>query len=187
MRIIGGQARGRTLRAPRGHQTRPTSDRVREALFSILLSRLGDLATMEVLDLFAGSGALGLEALSRGAAEGVFVDSGRSSARTIRANAEALGYEDRCQVLAMSVQRALGLLQKQARSFHVVFIDPPYALDTTTLLPATCEHRLLRDDGLLVLEHHKRVSPPDETAGLTRLMCKSYGDTGLSIYHLENK
>lgn len=185
MRIIGGQARGRTLRAPRGRKTRPTSERVREALFSILLSRLGGLEGAEVLDLFAGSGALGLEAISRGACGAVFVDSGQASARIIRANTEALGYEDRCQVLAMATPRALRLLQQQGRSFDVVFMDPPYALDTSTLLPAVVEHELLRADGLLTLEHDKRKPPPRQVAGLARLMCKVYGDTGLSIYHME--
>jgi len=140
-----------------------------------------------VLDLFAGSGALGLEALSRGAGAAVFVDSGRASARIIRANAETLGYQDRSQVLVMSVPRALKLLHKQDRSFDLVFMDPPYARDTRTLMPTVAEQGLLRAGGLLVLEHDKRTEPPEQDAGLARLMSKAYGDTRLSIYHMEKR
>ena len=185
MRIIGGQQRGRTLRAPRGNKTRPTSDRVREALFSILQSRLGDLQGVDVLDLFAGSGALGLEAMSRGAEAAVLVDSAQAAVRAIRANAATLGYQDRCQVLAMAVPGALRLLQQQARSFHLIFIDPPYAMDTAALLPDIIQRRLLRAGGLLVLEHQKKTITV-EPSGLARLMSRAYGDTGLTIYQMEN-
>lgn len=184
MRITGGEARGRTLRAPRGHRTRPTSDRVREALFSILASRQGDLSSAEVLDLYAGSGALGLEALSRGAAAAVLVDSGKGCARIIRANAAALGYDQRCQVMVMDAVRAVRLLQKQGRTFDLVLADPPYDLDTGSLLPAVAQGGLVRDEGLLVMEHRKG-SPPDEPDGLALLVNKQYGDTGLTIYHVD--
>ena len=186
MRVTGGEARGRPLRAPRGRRTRPTSDRVREALFSILGSRLGDLSSAEVLDLYAGSGALGLEALSRGAAAAVFVDSGQGCARIIKANAATLGYTDRCQVLTMDALRATRLLQKQGRAFDLLLADPPYDLDTGALLPAVVQGDLLRAGGLLVMEHCKGA-PPDETAGLALQLNKQYGDTGLSIYNVENR
>src|SRR5574340_694484 len=106
MRIISGEARGRHLRAPRGAATRPTADRVREALFNIL----GDVAGLAVLDLFAGTGALGLEALSRGAASAVLVDNAEAAVRVIQANVALLGYEDRSRVLRLDVVRALRLL-----------------------------------------------------------------------------
>ena len=119
MRIIAGQWRGRTIEAPPGQATRPTGDRVREALFSMLASRLGSFEDLRVADLFAGSGALGLEALSRGAAHATFVESDAKAAAVIRRNAEKLGAP--VQVLGSS---ALALPRSQP--FDLVFADPPY-------------------------------------------------------------
>jgi 16S rRNA (guanine966-N2)-methyltransferase len=120
MRIIAGQWRGRPLEAPKGDTTRPTSDRAREGLFSMLASRLGSFDDLRVADLFAGSGALGLEALSRGAATATFVENDSRAAATIRANADKLGAS--IQMLAGS---ALSLPPSQP--FDLVFADPPYA------------------------------------------------------------
>ncbi|HEU4704170.1 MAG TPA: 16S rRNA (guanine(966)-N(2))-methyltransferase RsmD [Sphingomicrobium sp.] len=122
MRIISGQWRGRRLRAPAGMETRPTADRVRETLFSMLASRLGSFEELRVADLFAGSGALGLEALSRGAGLACFVESDSKAAAAIRANAADLGALDRVQVLGGS---ALAL--PKSEPFDLVFADPPYA------------------------------------------------------------
>lgn len=120
MRIIAGKWRGRPLEAPPGQATRPTSDRVREALFSMLASRLGTFEGLRVADLFAGSGALGLEALSRGAAHATFVESDAKAAATIRRNAERLGAN--FQLLSGS---ALSLAKSEP--FDLIFADPPYA------------------------------------------------------------
>ncbi|HYI42862.1 MAG TPA: 16S rRNA (guanine(966)-N(2))-methyltransferase RsmD [Sphingomicrobium sp.] len=122
MRIIAGALRGRKLQAPEGMATRPTADRVRETLFSMLTSRLGSFADLRVADLFAGSGALGLEALSRGAAFACFVEHDRRAVEAIRANVTSLGVEDRSQMLARS---ALSL--PAAVPFDLIFADPPYA------------------------------------------------------------
>ena len=122
MRIIAGALRGRKLQAPEGMATRPTADRVRETLFSMLASRLGTFEGLRVADLFAGSGALGLEALSRGAAFACFVEQDRRAVDAIRANVTSLGVEDRTQLLARS---ALAL--PPAEPFDLVFADPPYA------------------------------------------------------------
>lgn len=122
MRIIAGAFRGRTLRSPEGMATRPTADRVRETLFSMLASRLGPFEDLRVADLFAGSGALGLEALSRGAAFACFVEQERRALDAIRANIAALQVEQRCQLLARS---ALAL--PPAEPFDLIFADPPYA------------------------------------------------------------
>ena len=121
MRIIAGALRGRKLEAPEGMATRPTADRVRETLFSMLTSRLGSFEGLRVADLFAGSGALGLEALSRGAAFACFVEQDRRAIDAIRANITALGVEDRCQLVARS---ALALAP--AEPFDLIFADPPY-------------------------------------------------------------
>ncbi|MCJ8190425.1 16S rRNA (guanine(966)-N(2))-methyltransferase RsmD [Sphingomicrobium aestuariivivum] len=123
MRIIAGQHRGRPLVAPAGQATRPTSDRARETLFSMLTSRIGGFGELHVADLFAGSGALGLEALSRGAHRATFVDSDHAARRAIETNIDSLGYGERATVLSGS---ALAL-PAPARPFDVIFADPPYA------------------------------------------------------------
>ncbi len=125
MRIIAGAFRGRKLQAPAGMETRPTADRVRETLFSMLASRLGAFEGLRVADLFAGSGALGLEALSRGAAFACFVEQDQRAIEAIRANIAALGIQDRSQLLARS---ALAL--PPAEPFDLIFADPPYALQS---------------------------------------------------------
>jgi 16S rRNA (guanine966-N2)-methyltransferase len=121
MRIIAGAWRGRTIDAPTGAATRPTADRVREALFSMLVSRLGSLDGLRVADLFAGSGALGFEALSRGAARVTFVENDAKVIAAIRRNAERLGAGERVRVLASSV-----LSLPSADGFDLIFADPPY-------------------------------------------------------------
>ena len=122
MRIIAGEWRGRTILAPPGTGTRPTGDRVRETLFSILASRIGTFDGLRVADLFAGSGALGFEALSRGAASATFVESDPRAAAAIRKNAESLGTADRIDLIGGS-----SLVLPQAEPFDLVFADPPYA------------------------------------------------------------
>jgi 16S rRNA (guanine966-N2)-methyltransferase len=122
MRIIAGAWRGRAIAAPPGEATRPTADRVRETLFSMLVSRLGSFEELRVADLFAGSGALGLEALSRGAASATFVESDAKAAAVIRRNAEKLGAGDCIRVLGGS---ALALARSEP--FDLIFADPPYA------------------------------------------------------------
>ena len=132
MRIVGGAWGGRRLQAPPGDATRPTSDRVREALFSILAERVGGA---RVLDLFAGSGALGLEALSRGAAVATFVDSAAAAVKAIQANLAALGEpgggaSDGAEVRRQDALRFLLSARSQARDYDLVFLDPPYRLAT---------------------------------------------------------
>ena len=127
MRIIAGEWRGRPLLAPPGRSTRPTADRVRETLFSMLASRLGSFEDLRVADLFAGSGALGFEALSRGAATATFVDSDPEAAGAIRANAMKLGATDRVTILGGS---ALAL--PRSGPFDLIFADPPYAAGSGT-------------------------------------------------------
>jgi 16S rRNA (guanine966-N2)-methyltransferase len=124
VRVVGGSARGRTLVAPPGGRTRPTSDRVREAIFNALRSR-GAVEGSDVLDLFAGSGALGVEALSQGAARATFVDSDRGARQAVRRNLEACGFVDRAAIVAAPAERFLARLG--AERFDLAFCDPPYA------------------------------------------------------------
>jgi 16S rRNA (guanine966-N2)-methyltransferase len=122
MRIIAGEWRGRMLRAPAGDTTRPTADRTRETLFNMLVSRIGSFEGLLVADLFAGSGALGLEALSRGASEAIFVEQDHAALRALRANIAAFRAQQRCDVRALSVM-GLGPAKKQP---DLIMLDPPY-------------------------------------------------------------
>jgi len=123
MRIVAGEWRGRNLVAPEGDVTRPTSDRTRETLFSMLLSRLGSFEDLRVADLFAGSGALGLEALSRGAASCLFVEQDAAAIRALRTNVSNLRAQDRCDVRATSV---MGMGAARGEPYDLVLLDPPY-------------------------------------------------------------
>jgi 16S rRNA (guanine966-N2)-methyltransferase len=179
MRIISGEARGRHLRAPRGAATRPTADRVREALFNIL----GDATGLAVLDLFAGTGALGLEALSRGAARAVLVDDADGAVRVIQANVATLGYGDRARVLRFDVRRALRLLEKQGARFDLVFVDPPYqGTAAAATLAALGGGSLLAPGALVVVEHDTRNQPAEQHGPLRLTGRRKYGQTEVSFY-----
>jgi 16S rRNA (guanine966-N2)-methyltransferase len=175
MRVIAGRYRGRRLQAPPGAATRPTSDRVREALFSVLADRVGGA---RVLDLFAGSGALGIEALSRGAAEATFVDSAQASIRVVKANLAALGAT--AEVRRADARRFLRSASAGARQYDLVFLDPPYRLagrlggELTAALPA-----VLAPDAAVVAESDRRA--PLEL-GLPILDERRYGDTLIRIH-----
>jgi 16S rRNA (guanine966-N2)-methyltransferase len=148
MRIIGGAWRGRPLRAPLGQGTRPTADRTRETLFSMLVSRLGSFENLRVADLYAGSGALGLEALSRGAAHATFVETDAGALAAIRANLAALDAADRAEVFASS-----GAKLASAQPFDVIFADPPYAEGSgTAVVEAVREAGWLAPGAILAVE-----------------------------------
>jgi 16S rRNA (guanine(966)-N(2))-methyltransferase RsmD len=179
MRIIGGTVGGRTLRAPRGTATRPTTDKVREALFNILTSR--GPTPEAVLDLYAGSGALGLEALSRGAARAVFVDDSRQSCDVIRKNAEELDLDARARVDCVRV--ADWLKRPSEKSFGWVFVDPPYAGgELERALRLLDGAHLLAPGGLIVCEHEHRTAPPERHGALALSDRRRYGQTALSFY-----
>jgi 16S rRNA (guanine966-N2)-methyltransferase len=178
MRITGGEFRSRALKSPKGSLTRPTSDRVREALFSILGERA---AAEKILDLYAGTGSLGIEALSRGAASVVFVERSKEAVAALQANVEALGLRERARILPSSVERAASRLERER--FDLVFADPPYA-DVNGLAKEALEALfvpLLQHAGMLLLEHASR-DPPPAIAGLELEDTRTYGDTTLSFY-----
>jgi 16S rRNA (guanine966-N2)-methyltransferase len=186
MRITGGTYRSRALRAPHGHATRPTTDRVREALFGILTSA-GGVGGARVLDLYAGTGALALEALSRGAASAVLVESSREALGALRANIAALGLEDRTRVVAVDVAQAIRRFGQggEPHAFDLVFADPPWAM-VDAGHPAAALSELSRQNGVVpegrvVLEHSSRTIPLD-VEGLVRLDTRRYGDTALTFY-----
>lgn len=183
MRITGGTLRSRQLRAPKGQTTRPTSDRVREALFGILGSA-GALAGARVLDLYAGTGALAIEALSRGAARATLVESSREALAALRANLDDLGLAGSAAVVSGPVEKSIDRLARSG-PFDLVFADPPWALvqggAPTDALVALARAGALAPDATLVLEHAARGTPP-EPPGLVRGPTRRYGDTALTFY-----
>lgn len=179
-RIIGGSAGGRRLQTPRGAQTRPTSDRVREALFSSLESTVGSLHGLRFLDLYAGSGAVGLEAMSRGAIAVTLVEQDRRTAGVIRSNVAALGFRDATVVCGVVARVLAG--GPHGPAYDVVFVDPPYALAGAAVsedLAALVEHGWLADRATVVVERSSRDMDlvwPEACGGLRT---RTYGETGL--------
>ena len=166
MRIIAGQFRGRRLQVPQGFETRPTADRVREALFSILASRLGSFEDLRVADLYAGSGALGLEALSRGAAHATFVENDPKAQSAIKANADKLGVIERARIIGGSA-----LVLPRSDPFDLVFADPPYSSGSgTAVVKAVTSADWLAPAGWLSVETDRRdpVEPGDYSVELER-------------------
>ena len=187
MRITGGAARGRALRAPRGSKVRPTADKVRAAVFNILASRT-DVAGSCWLDLFAGTGALGLDALSRGAAHVTFIDDSRESCRFVRDNLERSGFADRAEVRKLPLPGGLRRLELRNQRFDGAFVDPPYRYGLAQrTLEALGEGGLLAPGAWVVVEHGAG-EPLAERYGALRLEnSRHYGSTGVSLYVKEEK
>ncbi len=174
MRIIAGTHRGRRLAAPKGLRTRPTSDRVREAVFSIV----GPVDGARVLDVFAGSGAMGLEALSRGAAHAVFVESDRDASRVVEQNLATLGVSG--TVVRRDAVRALREESARGHRYGLVLVDAPYG-DWDALQPRLAEllPAVLEDDGLLVVETAARIEPELPLALVTT---RRYGSARITVF-----
>lgn len=176
MRITGGESRGRLITGPAGQQTRPTGSKVRQAFFNILSNKL---YAASFLDLCAGTGMMGIEALSRGAGSLIAVEEDRKTARAIETNLKHLGYEG--EVICGDVRKVLGILSGQ--TFDIIFADPPYKSDIQELILRMVEqHKLLADQGILVIEHLKTLAPPDSCEMLRRNSLRNYGQTSLSFY-----
>jgi 16S rRNA (guanine966-N2)-methyltransferase len=177
-RIIAGACRGRRLTVPEGRETRPTSDRVREAMFSTIESDLGPLSGLRVIDLYAGSGALGLEALSRGAAHALLVESEARAVRAIRTNVAALGLPG-AEVVQGSVARTLA--GPVSHPYDLALADPPYALADGELAGMLLRlvDTWLHPDALVVVERPVRVAPLLWPDGLTGVKHRRYGETML--------
>src|SRR5262249_7628022 len=185
MRVIGGNARGRRLKVPKGQTLRPTAARVKEALFNILPH---DLSGAKALDLFAGTGNLTIEALSRGATAAILVDASAESGKAIRENVRRLDLTDRTKVLIMPVARALRLLMGQGETFDLIFLDPPYErqwIDKTLKIIAQGE--LLRESGVLIAEHSVRENVEPRYGSLSLHDQRRYGSTLLSFFKQEAK
>ncbi|WP_379152874.1 16S rRNA (guanine(966)-N(2))-methyltransferase RsmD [Paenibacillus sp. sgz5001063] len=183
MRVVSGSAKGRPLKSVPGSGTRPTTDKVKEAMFSMIGPYFEGGAA---LDLFAGTGGLGIEALSRGMDQAVFVDMEQKSIDTVRANLKAAKVEEQAEVYRNEAGRALSALEKRGRSFDLVFLDPPYRLKHgDELMLAMVQKRLLRPDAVIVLEHESGYEYPEDIPGFQRIRQAVYGETTVSIYKYE--
>ena len=178
MRIIGGLARGRTLVAPPGAKTRPTQDYVRESLFNIIR---WDVEGARVLDLFAGTGALALESVSRGAVCAVMIDSDRAACEAIRKNIASVRMEDRCRLVQRDYRAAMELLAREGQAFDVVFIDPPYRMENTGEMCAELYDRGLLAPAFLLVVEHRRGCAPMLDARFDAFDLRSYGDTQITF------
>lgn len=188
MRVIAGDARGRQLLTPKNQRVRPTADRVKEALFSILLSRLGELNGMRVLDIFAGTGNLGIEALSRGADHAVFIDSHRESAEIIRRNLEITRYTGKAKVVVQEAAAALKWLSRGEAPFHLVFLDPPYGEGhTERLLELLSTSPLIDEGSTVVAEFSAKEEIPRSFGRLKEGERRIYGDTALSFLTISDR
>lgn len=185
MRIISGMAKGRPLKAVPGKNTRPTSDKVKEAVFS-MIGPYFDGGT--VLDLYAGTGALGIEALSRGAERAVFVDRERISVETVKLNLATAGFADRAEVFRNDAERAVRLLGQRNVSFDYVFLDPPYRFQAwDKLMHALAEGHLLADDAVVMAEHDASRELPERIGPLRLFRHSTYGDTAISLYEYDTR
>lgn len=176
LRIVGGSLRGRRIRVPAGGAVRPTADLVREAVFNVL----GDVEGAHVLDVFAGTGALGLEALSRGAAWCTFIEHDRRVSSVLRENIACLGMRQVCEVIAANYTAGLSVVERRGRLYDVVFVDPPYRMTSVALAHMEGRwDRLVKVGGVVVVEASKT-----ETAGLSldEVFTRVYGDTSIRIF-----
>ncbi len=186
MRVTGGELRSRRLVAPKSNATRPTQDRVREALFSILGSRgVFDDGPARVLDLYAGTGALAIEALSRGAGHAVLVEKGRDALKAIHENLAELGLATRATVLAVTCEKALAAPARLGGPFDLVLVDPPYVDLPAVLRLLVAVVPLLAPGATLVLEHGTGTKLAD-VEGLTLEDSRVYGDTTLALFASAN-
>jgi len=179
MRVTGGIGKGRKLNVPAGERVRPTSDKVKQALFNILGEKVDGAL---FLDLYAGTGGIGIEALSRGAGRVVFVDDARESLQVIKQNIELTGFGDRAQVVP---SKAESFLHKTSEIFDLIFLDPPYALDLEPLLTIIGASGRLKPDSIVIAEHFKKKVSVEQAGELTLYRETRYGDTVLAFYKLQ--
>ena len=178
MRVIAGDLGGRKLEAPRGSETRPTSDRVREALFMAL----EPLADLRVVDLFAGSGALGIEALSRGAVHADFAERRGPTLAVLERNLENLGLRDRARVWTVDLARGLRPLRAAIAAADLVLLDPPYHHGHSQAVLEELGGMELRAGARVVVEHHAKESMPERAGRLLQARQRAYGETVITTY-----
>jgi len=185
MRVISGKARGQSLKAPEGLNTRPTADRVKESIFNIIQSRLYDSV---VIDLFAGSGNLGIESLSRNASKVYFIDNNKSSIQSIRENLKKTNLAESSIVIQMDVVSAIEKLNSQGVKANIIFLDPPYSKGLVEpTLDGILSFELLQHDGIVVVEHKRNDEIPNNIHNLQKYRTNNYGDVAVSFYELREE
>lgn len=183
MRVISGKVRGLKLNAPKNDDVRPTTDRVKESLFNMINSYMMD---SDILDLFAGTGSLGIECLSRGANKCVFVDKSKESINIVKSNIKKARVENESIVLNLDFKSAISSLALKKEKFDVIFMDPPYYKNMfNDALLAVDEKELLKEDGIIVVEHDTVDKFPDNMGRLYKSREKKYGNTTITFYKLE--
>ncbi|RKU26253.1 16S rRNA (guanine(966)-N(2))-methyltransferase RsmD [Candidatus Poribacteria bacterium] len=183
MRIIAGKYKGRRLTSPKGMNVRPTSDRVKESVFSIIQKHIVDA---NFLDLCSGTGNIGIEALSRGAKQVTFLDRNPVSLKLLRQNLKICGielYDTQVKVIAKDLYKGIKTLQNQLETFELIYFDPPYDADIyNQCLTQISDTKLLNEAGILLIEHHKKTILPTEIGLLTHEEQRQYGDTCVSLF-----
>lgn len=180
LRVIGGTAKGVPLKTPDTKNTRPTLDRTKESLFNILMPYISGTL---VLDLFSGSGSLGIEVLSRGAKEAVFVDQSKNCRDIIIENLRKTRMEERSKVMTLDVIKAIKILSDQKMKFDIIFLDPPYNMNfIAKTIQNIDEFDIIAEEGILACEHHVDENAPERVGSLTKVRTKVYGETLYSFY-----
>ena len=180
LRVISGMARGNRLKTIKGNTTRPTSDRVKESLFNIIAEYVVDA---EVLDLYAGTGNLGIEALSRGAKSAVFVDKSHECSVTIKENLITTKLVEKASIVVNEATNAISILSYQGKKFDIIFLDPPYNKNVIEeTLNCIIKNDIIKDNGIIVAERDIDDKVPDELDILKLVRNQKYGDTILSFY-----
>ena len=184
MRVIAGSQKGRRLMGPVGPGLRPTSDRVKEALFSILSPHIEGA---RFLDLYAGTGAIGIEALSRGAQQSTFVESHPASLRILRENLQRCGLTSSADIRSCTAALFLRRHEREGQPYDIVFADPPYHERDggSDLLSSLAASAIIADESLVLLEHFTKLTVPPQVGRLVRLRQYRYGDTTLSVFRLQ--
>jgi 16S rRNA (guanine966-N2)-methyltransferase len=183
MRVVSGACKGRQLQAVPGMTTRPTTDKVKEAIFNMVGPYFdGGIG----LDLFAGTGGLGIEALSRGLDLVIFVDRDPKAVQTIRKNIEICGLKDKAEVYRNVADRALKAVQKRGLQFDLIFLDPPYKMQQLkTLIEKIDQENLLTSNGWIIAEHSNEISLPESIGSLQMIKHETYGITAVSLFRVK--
>ncbi len=186
MRVIAGKAKGRALIAPKGMNTRPITAMMKEALFSIWQFKISGAA---FLDLFAGSGSMGIEAISRGAEKAVFVEHDQNAVEVIKQNIKTCKFQDSAVVYRDDVFRRLKWLQADKQFFDIIYLDPPFTVDEIfhPVLEAVAEANILNEDGIIAIRTLKEKEMPDTVGNLVKYKLKVYGISAIHFYCVEEE
>lgn len=184
MRIVTGRAKGRAIKAPEGMNTRPTSDRVKESIFNIISTRMYD---SNCLDVFAGTGNLGLEAISRGAKYCTFIEKDKNTYKILRENIETLKFEKDCVTYNQDAFNVLKLIEKKGEKYDIIFLDPPYSkglIDKSIEEISTLD--ILKGDGVIISEYDDKDIIPDKIGDIRVYRTEKYGRTKVSFWSKED-